>query len=49
MEKDICYCLHAFRTAEILEGHISDCFKINGKHMIQILEKDEYVRFKNYV
>ena len=28
------YCLQAFSAEEILEGHINDCFEINGKLMI---------------
>ena len=38
----------AFCTEEILERHIQDCFKINGKQRIIISKKDEYVKFKNY-
>ena len=29
-------------------GHIKDCFKINGKQMIKLPKKDEYVKFKNF-
>ena len=42
------YCLQAFSTAEILKSNYSNCFKINGKQLIKMLKKDEYVRFKNY-
>ena len=42
------YCLHAFITEEILKRHIKDCFKINGKQMIKIPKKGEYVKFKNF-
>ena len=28
-------------------SHVSDCFKINGKQIIQMLEESEYVKFKN--
>ena len=38
----------AFCTEEILERHIQDCFKINGKQRIIISKKDKYVKFKNY-
>ena len=42
------YCLQAFSTKEILERHIKDWFKINGKQMIKATKKGEYVKFKNY-
>ena len=42
------YYLRAFSTEEILNCHIKDCFKINGKQRIIMPEKDEYVKFKNY-
>ena len=29
-----CYCLRVFSTEEILERHIRDCFKINGKQNV---------------
>ena len=41
------YCLHAFITEEILQGHIKDYFKINGKQTIKMPKKGEYVEFKN--
>ena len=28
-------------------SHVSDCFKINGKQIIQMLQESEYVKFKN--
>ena len=46
--KHFCCCLQAFSTDEILESHIKDCFKINGKQRIIMLKKGKYVRFKNY-
>ena len=42
------YFLQDFRIVKILKGHVNDCFKINGKQMIKMLEKGEYVRFKKY-
>ena len=30
------YCLHAFRIVEILQRHIKEWFKINGKQMMKI-------------
>ena len=41
-----CYCLHAFIREEILKHHIKDSFKINGKQMIKMPKKGEYVKFK---
>ena len=43
-----CYCLQAFSTEEILKRHIKDCFKINGKQIIIMPKKDQYVKLKNY-
>ena len=42
------YCLQAFSTSTILKCHVKDCFKVNGKQMINFLKKAEYVRFMNY-
>ena len=42
------YCLQAFREEEILKPRINDCFKINGRQMIQIFKEGEYVKFKIY-
>ena len=42
------YCLRTFNTEKILKWHTNDCFKINGKQMIEISEKDEYFRIKNH-
>ena len=39
-----CYCLQAFRTADVLKCHIKDCFKINGKERIKLPTKGEYVK-----
>ena len=43
-----CYCLYTFITEEILEHHIKDSFKINGKKTIKMPKKGEYVKFKNF-
>ena len=40
--------LRAFITEEILKRHMTDCFKINGKHRFIMPEKGEYFKFKNY-
>ena len=42
------YCLKAFSAAEILKNHFNNIFKINGKQMIKMPNKGEYVRFNNY-
>ena len=42
------YCLHTFITEEILQCHIKDCFKINGKQTIKMPKKGEYVKFNNF-
>ena len=42
-----CYYLLAFSPEEIWKSHVSDCFKINGKQIIQMLEESEYGKFKN--
>ena len=47
----VCYyfvVIITFSTAEISKSHVNNRFKINGKQMIQIPQKDEYLRFKNY-
>ena len=47
--KHIClYCLQAFSTAKILKSHVNDLFNINGKQMVKMPKKGEYVRFKFY-
>ena len=43
-----CYCLHAFITKEILQCHIKDYFKIDGKQTIKMPKKGDYVKFKNF-
>ena len=43
-----CYCREALSTEEIIERHIKNYFKINGKQRIKMLKKGEYVGFKNY-
>ena len=43
-----CYCLQAFSTEEIWKFHIKDCFKINGKPIIIMPKKIEFVNFNNY-
>ena len=37
------YCLHAFTTGQISKRHIKYCFKINGKQLIKMPKKGEYV------
>ena len=41
-------CLQAFSTGEILKRHVKECFKINGKQIIKMSKRGEYVRLKNY-
>ena len=41
-----CHCLQVFSIAKILKNHVNDCFKINGKEMIKISQKGEFVRLK---
>ena len=33
---------------KILKSHVKDCFKINGRHIIKMPKKAEYVRLKKY-
>ena len=33
---------------EIVNCHIKDCFKINGKQTIKMPKKSKYVKFKNF-
>ena len=42
------FSLQAFGTETIFKCHIKDCFKINGKQRIIMLEKSEHVKFRNY-
>ena len=42
-----CYCLQAFSTEEMLKSHINNCFKINGKQIIQMPKEGEYVKIEN--
>ena len=42
------YCLQAIKTADVWKSHVKDCFKINGKQKIKILEKGKYAGFKTY-
>ena len=42
------YCLNDFITQEILNRHVKDCFKVNGKKTIKMPKKGEYVKFKNF-
>ena len=45
--KNFChYCLQDFSTEVILKCHGNECFKINGKQIIKMSKKGEYVRFK---
>ena len=40
--KQLChYCLQAFSTEKILKCHFKDCFKINSKQMIEMIQKDK--------
>ena len=39
--------LQAFNIEEIIQFHINDCFKIDGKQRIRMPKQGEYVRFKN--
>ena len=40
--KHLChYCLQAFSTEKILKCHVKDCFKINSKQIIEIIQKDK--------
>ena len=41
------YYLQPFSTKEILKSHVINCFKIDGKQMIQMPKEGEYVKFKN--
>ena len=38
----------SFQYRKVIKSHIKDYFKINGKQIIKIPKKEEYVRFKNY-
>ena len=40
-------CSQASRTAKKLKCHIKDRFKINGKQIIKLPKKVEYIKFKN--
>ena len=40
------YCLQAVSTEELLKNHARERFKINGKQIINITKKDEYVSSK---
>ena len=42
------FCLQAF-IKEILKRHTKDRFKINGKQMIKMTKKGEYVTFKSKI
>ena len=42
------YCLYAFTKKEMLKRHIKDCFKINGKQIIIMPKKGEYVGIENF-
>ena len=41
-----CYCLQDFSSEEVLRSHIKDCCKNNGKQIIIMLKKGEFVNFK---
>ena len=34
-------------TEEIVKSDVNDCFKINGKQLIQMLKEGEYIKLKN--
>ena len=42
------FCFHAFIMEENLKRHINDCCEINGKQVIKMPKKGEYVKFKNF-
>ena len=43
--KHFCHCcLQDFSTEEKLKHHVKDCFKINGKQIIKMSEKGEYIK-----
>ena len=42
------YCLQAFKTKDLLNCHIKDCFKINGKQKIKMASKGKYAKVKNH-
>ena len=42
------FYLQAFSGKELLNSHMKDYFKINGKQRIIMLEKGTFVKFKNY-
>ena len=44
-----CYFLLSFSTAQILKRHANDCFKINDKQKIEIVQKVKTLKFKNYM
>ena len=47
-KKHFCgYCLETFSTEEIVKSDVNDCFKINGKQLIQMLKEGEYIKLKN--
>ena len=41
--------LQSFRTAQILDRHVDDFLKSNGKQMIKMAKKNEIIKFKNYM
>ena len=43
-----CYYLHTFTAEDILKCHIKYCFKFNGRKIIIMPKKGEYVKFKNF-
>ena len=47
-KKHFCgYCLETFSTEEIVKSDVNDCFKINGKQLIQMLKEGQYIKLKN--
>ena len=48
VEEQFCrYCLQAFSAEKMFKCHVKNSFKVNGKQIIQMPKKVEYVRFKN--
>ena len=52
--KNFCmYCLQCFSSKGILEGHLKDCSKINGKQVIKMPDKDgnelKFINFRKQI
>ena len=48
MLENTCYFCFTFTTSQILERHLTDCFEINDKRMIEIAKNGETVKYNNY-